>query len=98
MSKIRPVRWWRDDATRYQSRSSYKAPPLVDQPIFVFSNPPPLWLMEALNKADAYKISNGFGLNRSMWEESKSTPIDDILEYMKQLRAITRKPWEKPKR
>lgn len=27
MSKTTPVRWWRDDATRYQSR-----PPFVEQP------------------------------------------------------------------
>lgn len=24
--KVHPVRWWRDDATRYQPRGAYKAP------------------------------------------------------------------------
>lgn len=27
MSRTTPVRWWRDDATRYQSRPPYVSPP-----------------------------------------------------------------------
>lgn len=29
MSHTTPVRWWRDDATRYQSRPPYVSPPYV---------------------------------------------------------------------
>lgn len=36
MSKTTPVRWWRDDATRYQGRPPYVAPP---------EPPPPEWLV-----------------------------------------------------
>lgn len=28
MAKTTPVRWWRDDGTRYQSRPPYLAPPV----------------------------------------------------------------------
>ncbi len=37
MSKTTPVRWWRDDATRYQARPPYKAP-----------EPEPRWAFELL--------------------------------------------------
>jgi hypothetical protein len=30
VSKTRPVRWWRDDATRYQSRPLFASPPTLD--------------------------------------------------------------------
>lgn len=39
MSKTTPVRWWRDDATRYHSRPPYVAPPL---------EPGPEWALERL--------------------------------------------------
>jgi hypothetical protein len=38
-----PVRWWRDDATRYKSRPPYQAPP-VDQG--------PRWAFELLRHID----------------------------------------------
>jgi len=69
VSKTTPVRWWRNDSTRYQSRPPYKAPPVEA----------PTWDLVLLPPNDSLgKLIDRVDDERRRWMQSLALP-DDIL-------------------
>lgn len=99
MSKTTPVRWWRDDATRYQKRGPQRVP--------VAALPDPGLMYELLAPHDpamtreleqilgvvgpsaiaaAMLSPQTFGPNPiTAWNEAKCSPLEDLLHAMASL-------------
>lgn len=87
MSKTTPVRWWRDDATRYHRRPPYEAAPLAE-PLELHR-----WAFEILMPTELktrmmenYKSFAQWTGNMA-WSENASSPVEDIRRYVDQVKT-----------
>lgn len=89
--KIRPVRWWRSDEERYTSRPAYaNTYGFFEQPRFEIEKLPPIdgtlrSMLESMDRQIATAMAVPIHL---LWNNAKSTPIDDIKREMRRLLAF----------
>lgn len=81
--RIRPVRWWRDDADRYRPRGAYVAP---RQTFFIEALPP--LDPELQRMLDAMPTSEQLAASMAvpaemLWSESTTSPIEDIKAFQR---------------
>lgn len=91
MSKTTPVRWWRDDAIRYQSRGP------AQSRITAVTRPVADWLREAQDKTLALRVGDGVSMGRRWAPTEPPDPVADIKVYLAdQRREIERMNGNKP--
>lgn len=85
--KVRPVRWWRDDATRYAKRGTSALDIYGPSPIeLVRSIPDPLQaeLLAYFERVEQHRIAIP---TSNSWDETDRTPIDDVSDVLGMNRA-----------